>query len=93
MSEVPVFIMKEFYLLDHILEAELLQIDPKVIFMRHIYLDMAHPRGRASAHRPQGYLYGTHSPRHGIILEFLLNELRPHFLHSVGDMMNGKLFG
>ena len=41
MSEVPVFIMKEFYLLDHFLEAELPQIDHKVIFMRHIHQDMA----------------------------------------------------
>ena len=41
MSEVPVFIMKEFYLLDHILEAELLHINHKVIFMRNIHPDMA----------------------------------------------------
>ena len=41
MSEVPVLIMKEFYLLDHILEAELLHIDHKGIFMRNIHPDMA----------------------------------------------------
>ena len=29
--------MKEFYLLDHILEAELLHINHKVIFMGNIY--------------------------------------------------------
>ena len=39
----------------------------------------SHPRGRASAHRPQGYLYEEHSPRHGIIPEFLFNEPQPHF--------------
>ena len=38
----------------------------------------SHPRGRASAHRPQGYLYEEHTPRHGIIPEFLFNEPRPH---------------
>ena len=39
----------------------------------------SHPRGRAAAHRPQGYLYEEHSPRHGIIPAFLFNEPRPHF--------------
>ena len=40
-SEVLVLIMKEIYLLDHILEAGLLHIDHKVIFMRNIHQDMA----------------------------------------------------
>ena len=39
----------------------------------------SHPGGRASAHRPQGYFYEEHTPRHGIIPEFLFNEPRPHF--------------
>ena len=39
----------------------------------------SHPRCRASAHRPQGYLYEEHTPRHGAIPEFLFNEPRPHF--------------
>ena len=39
----------------------------------------SHPRGRASANRPQGYLYEEHSPRHGIIPEFLFNEPQPRF--------------
>ena len=39
----------------------------------------SHPRGRASAYQPQGYLHEEHTPRHGIIPEFLLNEPRPHF--------------
>ena len=41
MSEVRVLIIKAFYLLDHILEAELLQNDHNVIFMRNIHPDMA----------------------------------------------------
>ena len=63
------FIMKEIYLLDHILKAELLQIDHKVIFMRNIHLDMA------------------------LSLSFCLMSHDHIFLHSLGDMMNGKLFG
>ena len=35
----PGFDYEDFYLLDHILEAELLYIAHKVIFMRNIHLD------------------------------------------------------